>query len=373
MVQPYRPPKSAEPIRVAVIGTGFGEAVHLPALQQIPDFRIAAVCSRRAERAHAAAQIYGASIATTDYRELIERSDIDAVIVATPPHLHHSMTMAILGANKHVLTEKPMAKTVAEARDMLKMADRSSVAAMVNHEFRFIPARSYAKELIDGGYIGEPYSASMSFYRSSLNDPHGVAFTWLMESEKAGGMLGAIGSHHIDTLRWWMGDIRAASGAVSTMVKKRRAGDSQQMLNVDADDNFAVVLQFHNGAIGTIHYSATATHDPADLIVVSGSDGTLVLTADGRLMGGRKGELVADLLIPDQYIRGAAMGGHPLIHPTVYLLRQWAEAIRTGQSQSPSFEDGYKAQEVIDAIGRSVQTGRSVDMQRGQRARPVTT
>jgi predicted dehydrogenase len=364
--------RSPEVIRVAVVGTGFGEAVHLPALQQVSDFQIMAVSSRRAERAHVAAQAFGATIATTDYRELVERSDVDAVIIATPPHLHHSMTMTALGAGKHVLCEKPMAKTVAEAKDMLKMAERSKVVAMINHEFRFLPARAFAKELIDAGYIGEAYSASMSFYRSSLNDPRGVAFTWLMEQEKGGGMLGAIGSHHIDTLRWWLGDIRAASGALGTMVKKRRAGDSTQMLTVDADDNFAVVLQFANGAIGTIHYSATAAHEPPDNIVVSGSEGTLVLTADGRLQGGRRGELVADMLIPEQYIRGAAAGAHPLVHPTVYLLKEWAAAIRSGATLSPSFEDGYKVQEVIDAIGRSVETRRSAEMQRGRRGPTVS-
>lgn len=359
--------RSSDRIRVAVIGTGFGEAVHLPALTQVPDFVIAGVCSRRAERAHAAAQTFGASIATTDYRELVERSDIDAVIVATPPNLHHSMTMTALAAGKHVLCEATMAKTVAEAKDMVRMAERSGASAMINHEFRFIPARAYAKELIEGGYIGEPYSASMSFYRSSLNDPRGVAFTWLMEADKAGGMLGAIGSHHIDCLRWWMGEIRGASGAVATMVRKRRAGDSAQMLNVDADDTFAVVVQFQNGAIGTIHYSATAAHEPADHIVISGSDGTLVLTADGRLQGGKKGELVADLIIPEIYIRSAATGPHPLIHPTVYLLKEWAASIRSGTPRSPSFEDGFNVQEVIDAIGRSVQTGRSVDMKKPRR------
>jgi predicted dehydrogenase len=372
MVLTQRFPRSPEAIRVAVVGTGFGEAVHLPALQQVPEFRIMAVCSRRAERAHSAAQAFGATIATTDYRELVERSDIDAVIIATPPHLHHSMTMTALGAGKHVLCEKPMARTVAEAKDMVKMAERSNVIAMVNHEFRFIPARAYAKELIESGFIGEPYSASMSFYRSSLNDPRGVPFTWLMEQDKAGGMLGAIGSHHIDSLRWWMGEIRAASGALATMVKKRRAGDSTQMLRVDADDNFALVLQFENGAIGTIHYSATAAHEPSDLIVVSGAEGTLVLTSDGRLQAGRRGELIADTLIPDQYIRGASSGPHPLIHPTVYLLKQWAAAIRSGTAQWPSFEDGYKVQEVIDAIGRSVQTRRSVELQRGRRGAAVT-
>lgn len=359
--------RSTDRIRVAVIGTGFGEAVHLPALTQVPDFVITGVCSRRAERAHSAAQTFGATIATTDYRELVERSDIDAVIVATPPNLHHSMTMTALAAGKHVLCEGTMAKSVAEAKDMVRMAERSGASAMVNHEFRFIPARAYAKELIEGGYIGEPYSASMSFYRSSLNDPRGVAFTWLMEADKAGGMLGAIGSHHIDCLRWWLGEIRGASGAVATMVKRRRAGDSAQMLNVDAEDTFAVVVQFQNGAIATIHYSATAAHEPADQIVISGSSGTLVLTADGRLQGGKSGELVADLMIPESFIRGAATGPHPLIHPTVYLLKEWVASIRSGTPRAPSFEDGYKVQEVIDAIGRSVQTGRSVDMQKPRR------
>ncbi|MDQ2683842.1 MAG: Gfo/Idh/MocA family oxidoreductase [Chloroflexota bacterium] len=366
MVVTYAPPRSAAPIRVALLGTGFGEAVHLPALRQVPDFAITAVCSRRAERAHAAAKEYGASISTTDYREVVERSDIDAVIVATPPHLHHTMTMAALAAGKHVLCEKPMAKTVAEARDMVRMAERAGVIAMVNHEFRFMPARTYAKELIEGGYIGEPYSASMTFYRSSLNDPKGVPFTWLMEQDKAGGMLGAIGSHHIDCMRWWFGDIRAASGVLATMVPRRRAGDSNQMLAVTADDNFALVLQFQNNAIGTIHYSATATHEPADNIILSGSGGTLVLTADGRIQGGRKGQMIADLMIPEQYIRGAGAGPHPLIHPTVYLLKAWAAAIRSGTPASPSFEDGFKVQEVVDAIGKSVQTGRSGEMRRGR-------
>lgn len=366
MVIASSPPRTAQPIRVALLGTGIGEAVHLPALRQVSDFAVTAVVSRKAENAHAAARQYGATISTTDYREVVERSDIDAVIVATPPHMHHTMTMAALAAGKHVLCEKPMARTVAEAKDMTRMAERAGSVSMINHEFRFIPARAYARELIDGGFIGEPYSASMSFYRSSLNDPKGVPFTWLMERDKAGGMLGAIGSHHIDSLRWWFGDIRAASGALATMVKKRRAGDSNQMLNVDSDDNFALVLQFQNGAIGTIHYSATAAHEPSDLIVLSGSDGTLVLTADGRIQGGRKGQMIADLMIPEQYIRGAATGNHPLIHPTVYLLRAWANGIRTGKATSPTFEDGFKVQEVVDAIGRSVQTGRSVDMQRGR-------
>src|SRR4051812_6644814 len=158
------PQRSSSPrtdkIRVAVIGAGFGSAVHIPALLSIPEFDVVAVCSRRPERAHLAAAHHGIKRAVADYRELVRDPDIDALVIATPPYLHHGMVIAALEAGKHLLCEKPMAKSLAESRDMQKIADRVGVAAMVNHEFRFVPARARAKELIDEGFIGEPHSAS---------------------------------------------------------------------------------------------------------------------------------------------------------------------------------------------------------------------
>jgi predicted dehydrogenase len=354
------------PIRVAVLGTGFGAAVHLPAIQQVPELRAIAVCSRRPERAHTVAREFRVPMATTDFRELVKRPEVDAVIVATPPHLHHAMTLAALDAGKHVLCEKPMARTFAEARDMAKMAERAGVAAMVNHEFRFVPARAFVKELIDSGFIGAPYSVSMTFYRSSLNDPNGVPFTWLMEADKAGGMLGAIGSHHLDTLRWWFGEVKSVSGATSTTVKRRRLPDSTQQAIVDADDNFAVVLRFVNGALGTVHYSATATHEPPDHIVVSGSSGMLLLGPDGRVLGGQGGAPLKELMLPEHLLRGASIAGHPLIAPTSLLLRAWVQAIRSGTQSAPSFTDGLRVQELLDAVGRSAQAVRSMELGRGR-------
>ena len=354
--------ETIDQIRVAVLGTGFGAAVHLPAIRQIPELRAMGVCSRRAERAHDVAREFGAPLATTDFRELVRRPDIDAVIVATPPHLHHTMVLTALDAGKHVLCEKPMAKTFAEARDMVKMAERAGVSAMVNHEFRFVPTRAFVKELIEDGFVGEPYSASMTFYRSSLNDPDGLPFTWLMEQDKAGGMLGAIGSHHLDTLRWWLGEVKSVSGATSTMVKRRRIADSSRMATVDADDTFAVVLRFAGGAIGTVHYSAAATHEPADSLIISGSEGMITLGSDGRIFGGKRGEPLAELMIPEHLTRGASTGLHPLIQPTVLLLKTWVAAIRDRKQAAPSFYDGLRVQEILDAVGRSAASGRSVDL-----------
>jgi len=348
-------------IRVGVIGTGFGAAVHIPALKYLPDIELAAVCSRRAERARAVADQHAIPTFVTDFRELVRDPQIDAVVIATPPFLHHQMAVAALEAGKHVLCEKPMARNLAETRDMVKMAHDAGVAAMVNHEFRFLPARARVKELIDEGYIGEPQAATITVFRSSLADPQGRPFGWLMEHDKAGGMLGATGSHHIDALRWWFGEVKAVSGATATMVKRRRLPHSSAMATVDADDNFAFVLRFVSGALATVHVTTTAPTDLDDEIVLSGSEGLLTVRS-GRLIGARRRDgLAAELPIPERLSGNLPEFGHFLIRPTVLLTRRWIHAIRTGEPASPSFADGAKVQEILDGVVRSSQQGRWID------------
>ena len=349
------------PIRVGLIGTGFGASLHLSALRENADFFTSAICSRRPERARAAALDHGIPSHSADYRELVRDSDVEAVIVASPPHLHHAMAIAALEEGKHVLCEKPMARNLAEARDMQRIAERVGVVAMVNNQLRFLPVRVRIHELIGEGYIGEPHAASVVVHRSSLNDPNDRPWGWLMEQEKAGGMLGATGAHYLDALRWWFGDVKAVAGAVSTMVRQRRLPDASAMAKVDADDNFSVILRFANGALGTIHVSATSGHEGDEEVTLSGSEGTLQIRG-GRLLGARAGEFsLNELPLPDRLQGGLIPGGHFLVQPTTLLLRAWAAAIRGLAPASPSFADGVKTQELIDGALRSSQQGRWID------------
>jgi predicted dehydrogenase len=352
---------NCEPITVGIIGTGFGASIHLSALRENPVFTVAAICSRRPDRARAAAIDHGIPDYHADYRELVRDPQIEAVIVASPPHLHHSMAIASLEESKHVLCEKPMARTLAEARDMQRIADRVGTMAMVNNQLRFLPVRARIFELIEEGYIGEPHAASVVVHRSSLNDPMERPWGWLMEQEKAGGMLGATGSHYLDALRWWFGDVKAVAGATSTMVRQRRLPDTSAMAKVDADDNFSVILRFANGALGTIHVTATAGHEGDEEITLSGAAGTLQVR-QGRLWGAHDGEFsLNELPIPERLSGGLVPGGHFLVQPTTLLLRAWARAIREGTPASPSFADGVKTQELIDGVVRSSQQGRWID------------
>ena len=213
--EPKRKDFSDNPIRLALIGTGFGSSVHLPALAHVDHTELVAICSRRQERATAIAARHGVPTASTDWRDVVTDPGVDAVIIATPPYLHHQMVIAAIEAGKHVLCEKPLARNLAETRDMARLAEHAKVVAMVNHQYRYLPIRRRVKELIDEGYIGDPQSVSMIVFNSNLADPEGTRFTWLMEADKAGGMLRAFGSHYIDTLRWWLGDIDGVAGAAT--------------------------------------------------------------------------------------------------------------------------------------------------------------
>ena len=133
------------------------------------------------------------------------------------------------------------------------------------------------------------------------------------------------------------------------------------MATVDADDNFAFVVRFANGALGTVHVTATAPFEGEEEISLAGSEGVLRVR-DGKLYGARyRDRVLAELPIPDRLTGGLPPFDHPLAQPTTLLIREWARAIRTGKPASPSFADGVKVQEILDGVVRSGQQNRWID------------
>lgn len=363
LTNPDAPSSSASPVRVGVIGLGFGVDVHIPALKHLDETDVVAVCSKRPEHAHLVAAQHLVPHVTIDYRNLINHPEVDAVIVATPPALHHQIAIAAIEAGKPILLESPMARSHAEARDLVRMAERAGIVAMVNHEYRHILVRQRAKELIDEGFIGTPYSASMIVYKSALNDAGGRRYGWLMDKSKAGGMLGYAGSHHIDAMRWWLGDVKAVTGGTATLVKQRRLMGSEGSATADADDNFALVMQFMNGAMATIHYSATAAFNWGEQVTLSGSEGSLIIQNEDRLFGARLNDsTLVELPIPSRFFDDLPQFDHYLTAPTARVIREWVRAIRSRTVTSHSFEDGAKVLEVMDGVTKAGAASRWVDV-----------
>jgi len=339
--------KQETTLRVGIVGTGFGAAVHVPGLRQIPGVEVAGICAAHLEHARSAALLHGVPAYYDDYRRMFREGGLDAVTIATPPELHHPIAIAAAESRLHILCEKPMARNAAEARDMFRLARDSGVRHAVDYEHRFTPSRLRMKKLVDSRYLGDFHSITLTVYRTSYADRLRHSSTALDEGERAGGVLGALGSDYVDVLRWWFGDIHAVAGASP---------------RVPGDDTFAALLQFANGGIATIHLSSSSPVDLGDEIVATGSQGMIAVQPDGRLFGVRRDEQVVSELAADEAQPEVETSvADPRLRPFALLAGEWVRSIRSGDGYAPTFEEGMKVQEVLDSVRRSQDLGRWID------------
>lgn len=358
-------------IRVGVIGTGFAVRVQIPGFLESGEFEVVAVVSGKEKRAHEVAQRFGIRHALIDYRELLALSEVEAVSVVSTPDQHTAMTLDSLAAGKHVLCEKPLARNLAEARQMADAARSTGLVAMIDHEFRWQPERARFKELIDEGFLGTPYTLSAVSHVGLFADPERPPYAWWHQRARGGGWLRNAGSHLIDALRWWFGDVRQVAGFAVANVKQRRRSRSDEWVQVDADDTFGAMLLFEAGLQAVLHQSTAAVAGHANLLQACGSNGVLAIDGQGRLLGGRKGEMqLAPLEIPERLLAGAArrdkVAGEAYtsmeISPFVCLAREFAAAVREGRSHEPSIAEAARSQEVLEAIELSSREGRWVSL-----------
>lgn len=359
--RPVRTPFGDDVLRIGVVGTGFGALVHLPAFQSLPNVEVVALCGIDSDRVREIAQKHQILYTFDDYNEMLSSERIDAVTLAAPPDLHHAMAVAACEAGVHILCEKPLATSAAEARDLEQMVRDSGLCHGVAFHRRYEPARQRMKELVDQDFIGDLHSVSIIVYRSKLGSGPTRPDSWTARQERGGGVLSTIASHYVDQLRWWFGEIHAASGLTHTAVNDAVAsgfGDDDGVM-IDADDNTAFIMRFASGAIGSVSISYTAAADVGEEIVVSGSDGMLAIQEPDQIVGARRGDTVRSVMKREQ--RKPAQGAGS-IEPFRHLASDWVQAIRSGSEFVPSFEDGARVQEVLDAVTQSQRLRRWIDL-----------
>ena len=215
-----------EPIRVGVVGVGYGSTVQIPGFQS-EGVEVLAVCARRPERAQGAAERFNIPHVFTDYEEMVRMEELDAVSVVTPVTLHHPVTMAALAAGKHVICEKPFTTNQALAREMWQEAQRRNLTAMIGHEFRFASGRMRVRELLDEGYIGTPKFAFVKLLLGQTAQRSPRPFVPQRDqAEQGAGFLWGLGSHYIDALRHWFGEVVSVNGQVISQYPERTVRDS---------------------------------------------------------------------------------------------------------------------------------------------------
>ena len=351
--------------RVGVIGLGFGAQVYIPAFQS-EDWEVAAVCARHREKAEKVAANARVSDVHTDPGELIARGDLDAVAIATPPGGHHPLAIAALKAGKHVLCEKPFALDEKQAKEMRDAANASRRTAMVGHEFRHAPQRAHIKQLLQEGYVGRFQLCTLELFLDRYVTREPRQRTWLASEAEGGGILGALGSHYIDGLRDWLGEVETVTGQLQALRPEVKDPATGKVMQSETDDTFLFRLGFANGGTATMVASFAATPARGARIVVMGDRGTLIAEQPGPnpvdsgvVLGSRDGSPLAQLPLPSSYAPFTDERD-PRLACFRLLVRDFSRGIDSGTSPSPNFADGWRCQQVMDAVRTSSREGRTV-------------
>lgn len=353
-------------VRIGIIGTSwFSDLMHLPNLQSHPNAETVAICGRNRNRAEEMADKYEIPRVFTDYREMIEKAELHGLIIVVPDDLHYTITMDALDAGLHVLCEKPMALNAGQCREMYEKAEAAGVTNMVYFTWRWLPQYRYLKDLVDEGYVGDPFHCIFRYVSGYGRD---VQYGWRFDSKRSNGIIGDIGSHMIDFARWFIGEITGVYAHLSTFLD--RPGIDGQPLDPE-NDSASLILQFKNGAAGMIQVSAVAhvgdrMHEQH--VILHGRSGSL--ETDFTLKGGEIRGLRDDeeefkiLPVPDGLWGNADRSNFldTFIKQSVGT-RLFIDAILEDRPVSPNFYDGLKVQEVVDAAIESHHSGRFVSLQ----------
>ena len=372
-----------------MVGYAFMGAAHSQAWRTAPHAFdlplrpvLTALCGRDRAATEAAAQRYGFGGVETDWRALLERDDVQLIDVCTPGDSHAEISIAALDAGKHVLCEKPLANTVAEAEAMAAAAARArarGVRSMVGFNYRRVPALALARELIASGRVGEIRHVRASYLQDWLADP-AFPLTWRLQKEHAGsGALGDLGAHVVDLAQYLTGQlISGVSGVAATFVPERPlpGGSGPGTTGaatgrVTVNDAVAFTARLESGALATFEATRFASGRKNALrIEVYGARGSLAFDlerlnelefCDNTDSAGRTGPATAGfrrILVTEPghpYLSAWWPPGHVLgwEHTFTHQVRDLVLAIDTGADPEPSFAAGLQVQRVLQAVSAS--------------------
>lgn len=375
-------------LRIGMVGYAFMGAAHAQGWRNAPIFfdlpsgiELTAVAGRNAEAVAAARSRLGFASAETDWHALIDRDDIDLIDVCTPGDTHAEIAVAALRAGKHVLCEKPLANSVAEAEEMAAAAREAAargVFAMCGFTYRRAPALAYARSLIEQGRLGTVRHVRGQYLQDWLHDEN-APMTWRLDKTKSGsGALGDIGAHLIDTTQWLTGQsIEGVSALLETFVKSRPVAGELSGLGgvgsadapraeVTVDDAALFTARFSGGAVGSFEASRFALGRKNALRVeINGTDGSVAFDFvdnnvleffDGRDPSPEQGFRRILATEPDHpYVAAWWPPGHGLgyEHGFTHQAVDLVTAIAEGRQPTPSFDDALQVQRVLAAVEAS--------------------
>jgi len=353
-------------IKAAIIGASFARAAYLPALKTIEDVEIVAIASAHKANAQKVADEFAIPHAYDDWSAMLDEHELDFVGIATPTIHHAPMTLSALNHGAHVLCEKPTAMNAEEAAHMLERAESLGRVHAIGHELRFNPNRRKIRQLIQDGVIGKVRHINVVNITAAWGDPTTrAAGDWWSLEAMGGGRLGANGSHQIDLLRFWLGDIGAISGQIAVMVPDRLDKNTGEPWTATADDQVSFSAEMQNGALASVFLSGVARHAVGNHVQIFGSEGTIKLTdADEKLWVARAGEDFQDMSETDPNAALSGIGKGIWNVSVVAMMQEIISAIREGRAtrDAATFADGLRTQIAMDAVRQSSSERRWIEV-----------
>lgn len=349
---------SLQPLRVAVAGLGFGEAVHLPALRACPSTTPVALWHPRAERlerACSAAELPGHS----EFEALLADPAVEAVVIATPPAPRFELARRALLAGKHLMLEKPVALNAGQIEELQRLAIQRNCCVAVDFEYRAVPLFQQLQAVIQSGELGELVLVKLDWLMGSRADA-GRPWSWYSQATAGGGVLGALGTHAFDMLHWLVGPSRGVTGLLSTAIRERPLADgSGGLAAVDAEDIALVQLQLQqprgSWLPAQVNLASVTRRGRGCWLELYGREGTAVLGSDNQadyvhgfgLWLSQGGEPLRPLQ-PDPQWAFSRTWADGRIAPVERLHGWWAAAAREGRPMVPGLGEAVLSQHCCD-------------------------
>lgn len=376
-------------IGVGMLGYAFMGKAHTNAYKKIPYMmypppaipKLIGICGLLEDEAAEAARRYGYENHYTDWRKMLEDDRIRLFDNGAPNDVHAEPCIAAAQAGKHIVCEKPLARDAEEAKEMLDAVQKANVKHMVAFNYRFLPAVRQARNLIESGALGQIYHYRAVYLQEWIMPHYGTPKIWRLDKKTAGsGALGDLGAHIIDLGRYLVGEMKSVSAVTRTFIEERPLTDGSGTGKVDVDDAFVATVEFENGAIGTLEATRFAGgRKNHQVLEINGEKGSFYfdlermnelqvfwIGEEPRETQGFHDVLVTEAYHPwweNWWPHGHIIGWeHLFVHELTHML----DCIVNDKDVAPhgaTFQDGYRAAVICDAILESAEKRKHVDVQ----------
>jgi predicted dehydrogenase len=375
-------------LNIGMMGYSFMGKAHSNAFKKIPYMmypppaipKLTAICGRNEEAIIEAAKRYGYDKYYTDWRKMLEDDQIQVFDNGAPNDMHAEPCIIAAEAGKQIFCEKPLAHTAEDSKNVWDAAIKANVKHMVGYNYRFLPAIRQAKYLMESGALGRIYHFRAVYLQEWVLPHYNTPKIWRLDKKVAGnGALGDLGAHLIDLGRFLVGEFKSVSALSKTFIKERQTPDGKETVKVDVDDAFVSVCEFENGALGTLEATRFAAgRKNHERIEINGEKGSIVFNLERmneldvfwvgeepKETQGFHNAMISDSYHPwweNWWPHGHMIGWE---HTFIHQFTHFFDCIVNNKDVAPygaTFEDGYRAAVVCDAILESAQNRKQVDL-----------